>query len=58
MNYLSESEVDVIMEYTGMEEVVHMEMFHTPVVFFSRTGGMINFVTVMSDFLKGNKSAL
>ncbi len=58
MNYLTENEVDVIMEYTGMEEVVYMEMFRTPVVFFSRTDGMINFVTVMSDFLKGNRRAL
>ena len=42
------------MEYTGMEEVVYMNMFHTPVVFFSRTDGMINFVTIVSDFLKGD----
>jgi len=41
------------MGYTGMDMLVHLPMSSTPVVYFSRTGNKLNFVTIVSDFLKG-----
>lgn len=53
MNCLSENEVEYIIGYTGMDMLVHLPMSSTPVVYFSRTGNKLNFVTIVSDFLKG-----
>jgi len=53
VNYLSADEVETIMDYTGMETAIHMELTSTPVVYFSREDGVLHFVTIISDFLKG-----
>ena len=41
------------MEYTGMEEVLQYDLVGTPVIFFSRTGNVLNHVTLVTDLLKG-----
>ncbi len=54
MNCLNDAEIEAIIDYTGMETAIHMGLTSTPVVYFSRDGGVLNFVTIISDFLKGN----
>jgi hypothetical protein len=54
MTSLTENEVEYIMDYTGMNMLVHLPMVMTPVVHFSRNKNKINFVTILSDFMKGN----
>jgi len=51
---LSENEIEVLMDYTGMEEAMYYEMIKTPVVFFSRSQNVINHVTIIKDLMKGN----
>ena len=58
MNYLTEKEIDVIIDYTGMEMALEIGLIKTPVVYFSRDGGVLNFVTIVSDFLKGSRNAV
>ena len=58
MNYLTEKEIEVIIDYTGMEMALEIGLVKTPVVYFSRDRGVLNFVTIVSDFLKGNLNAL
>ena len=58
MNYLTENEVDAIMDYTGMEMAIKIGLTRTPVVYFSRDDGVLNFVTIISDFLKGSENAV
>ena len=47
----TEQEVDYIMEYTGMDIAMEYPLETTPVVFFSRTGNVIDFVTILSKEL-------
>lgn len=58
MNYLTENEVDFIMKYTGMDLVVQLPMIMTPVVYFSRDKGKLNFITVITDLMKGKEDDL
>ena len=58
MNYLTEKEIDVIIDYTGMEMALEIGLIKTPVVYFSRAGGVLNFVSIVSDFLKGSRNAV
>ena len=53
ITYLNENEIDVIMEYTGMEEAMMYPLIATPVVHFARHNNTLNFVTIISDFLNG-----
>jgi len=55
---LTEKEIEVIIDYTGMEMALEIGLVKTPVVYFSRDRGVLNFVTIVSDFLKGNLNAL
>ena len=58
MTYLTENEIDVIMDYTGMEMAIQIGLVQTPVVYFSRDDGVLNFVTIVSNFLKGNQNVV
>jgi len=49
MQELSEKEINYIIEYTGIGEVLAYPMERTPVVFFQRNNNVIDFVTLMSD---------
>jgi len=53
VNYLTETEIEYLMEYTGMEEAMHFKLNGIPVIHFSRSDGALNFVTLVSDMLKG-----
>lgn len=53
MNYLSAEEIEYLMEYTGMEQAMSFKLNGIPVIHFSRSNGTLNFVTVVSDMLKG-----
>jgi|TARA_R110000824_G_scaffold76703_2_gene194311 hypothetical protein len=48
---LTPEEVQYIVEYTGMDIAMEFPFEETPVVFFSRNGNVINFVTLMSKDL-------
>jgi len=50
---LSENEIEVLMDYTGMEEAMSYELLETPVVFFSKTQNVLNFVTISQNLMKG-----
>lgn len=58
MTSLTENEVEYIMKYTGMDLVVHLPMLATPVVYFSRDDGKLNFVTILNNFMKGKANDL
>ena len=58
MNYLTETEIDAIIDYTGMEMAIEIGLAKTPVVYFSRDKGVLNFVTIISDFLKGSQNVV
>ena len=47
----TDQEVDYIMEYTGMDIAMEYPLETTPVVYFSRNGNTIEFVTILSDDL-------
>ena len=47
----TEQEVDYIMEYTGMDIAMGYPLETTPVVYFSRNGNTIDFVTILSKEL-------
>ncbi len=51
MTILSESEADYIIEYTGMDLLTGHALEKTPVVFFSRNGNVLEFVTILSKGL-------
>ena len=53
MTYLTTEEIEILMDYTGMEEAMKYQLNGIPVVHFSRDAGVLNFVTVVSDMLKG-----
>jgi len=53
MTYLNTEEIEILMAYTGMEEAMHYELNGIPVIYFSRDKGTLNFVTIVSDMLKG-----
>ena len=48
---LTEQEVTYIIEYTGMDLLMDHGMNKTPVVFFSRSGNVLDFVTMFSEEL-------
>jgi len=50
---LSEDEIEVLMDYTGMEEAMHYELLETPIIFFSKTQNVLNFVTISQNLMKG-----
>ena len=52
MTYLTDTEIDVIMDYTEMEMAIQIGLVQTPVVYFSRDEGVLNFVTIVSDFFE------
>jgi len=54
MKSLTETEIEALIDYTGMEEVLQYELVGTPVIFFSRTGNVLNHITLITDLLKGN----
>ncbi len=47
----TDQEIDYIMEYTGMDIVMEYPLDRTPVVFFSRNGNVLDFVTMFSTEL-------
>ncbi len=51
MNELTQKEADYILEYTGMDLLMEYDMAKTPVVFFSRNGNVLDFVTMFSEEL-------
>ncbi len=51
MNELTQQEADYIIEYTGMDLLMEYSMEKTPVVFFSRNGNVLDFVTMFSEEL-------
>jgi len=51
MNELTQKEADYIIEYTGMDLLMDYNMDKTPVVFFSRNGNVLDFVTMFSEEL-------
>jgi len=53
MTSLSEAEIEALIDYTGMDEVLQYDLIGTPVIFFSRNGNNINHVTLITDLLKG-----
>ena len=58
MNYLNDEEIEVLMDYTGMEEAMGYELIGTPVVFFSRSQNVLSYVTIVQDLMKGNRNVL
>jgi len=48
---LTDKEIDYIIEYTGMDIAVEFPLYETPVVYFSRSGNVIDFVTILSKEL-------
>jgi len=46
------------MDYTGMEEAMSYELVGTPVVFFSRSQNVLNYVTIVKDLMKGSRNDL
>ena len=58
MNYMNDEEIEVLMDYTGMEEAMEYELIGTPVVFFSRSQNVLNYVTIVQDLMKGNRNDL
>ena len=49
---LTEQEIDYIVEYTGLDEVMGYPLDYTPIVFFARNENVIDFVTILSsDFM-------
>ena len=51
MNELTQQEADYILEYTGMDLLMEHSMDKTPVVFFTRNGNVLDFVTMFSEEL-------
>jgi hypothetical protein len=51
MNELTQQETDYIIEHTGMDLLMEHSMDKTPVVFFTRNGNVLDFVTLLSDEL-------
>jgi hypothetical protein len=51
MNELTQQEADYIIEHTGMDLLMEYDMDKTPVVFFSRNGNILDFVTMFSEEL-------
>ena len=58
MNYLNDEEIEVLMDYTGMEEAMSYELVGTPVVFSSRSQNVLNYVTIVKDLMKGSRNDL
>ena len=49
---LTEQEIDYIVEYTGLDEVMGYPLDYTPIVFFTRNENVVDFVTILSsDFM-------
>lgn len=48
---LTQEEINYIMHYTGMDLLMEHRMDKTPVVFFSRNGNILDFVTICSEEL-------
>ena len=48
---LTDKEIDYIIEYTGMDLAMQYPLYETPVVYFSRNGNIIDFVTMFSKEL-------
>ena len=48
---LTQQVADYIIEYTGMNLLMDYDMDKTPVVFFSRNGNVLDFVTMFSEEL-------
>ena len=52
INELTEQEIDYIVEYTGLDEVMGYPLDYTPIVFFTRNENVVDFVTILSsDFM-------
>ena len=51
---LTETEIEKLLNYTGMNEVMQYDLVGTPIIFFSRTGNVLNYVTLVTDLLKEN----
>ena len=47
----TDQEVDYLIEYTGMDIAMEYPLETTPVVYFSRNGNTIDFVTILSKEL-------
>ena len=47
----TDQEVDYIMEYTGLDSAMDYPLETTPVVYFSRNGNVLDFVTMFSTEL-------
>ena len=50
---LTEQEINYIVEYTGLEEVLAYPLDSTPIVFFTRNNNIIDFVTILSNDFMG-----
>ena len=51
MTTLTEEEVAYIMEYNGMNVAMEYSLQETPVIYFSRNGNVLDFVTILSKEL-------
>ena len=52
INELTEQEIDYIVEYTGLDEVMGYPLDYTSIVFFTRNENVVDFVTILSsDFM-------
>ena len=47
----TDQEIDYIVEYTGMDIALEYPLSRTPVVYFSRNGNVLDFVTIFSSEL-------
>ena len=54
MTLLTETEIETLLDYTGMNEAMEYELIGTPIIFFSRTGNVLNYVTLVTDLMKEN----
>lgn len=52
----TDQEIEYLIEYTGMDKVIEYDLEATPVVYFSRSEGTINFVTLMSSELNNKNT--
>lgn len=51
MKELTQKEADYLIEYTGMDLLMEHPLDKTPVIYFSRNGNILDFVTLFSEEL-------
>jgi hypothetical protein len=49
---LNDPDVEFLLEYTGMGDIIHEPLAQTPVVWLNHDGKQLHFVTLLSDFMR------